>query len=168
MIDHFLVTSGTPPVSNGVTAKCKTPLKASRKQRRTQGRVGCHMIHKALSRSRVLRYGWMCGAVALIWLLSHGAASAGTSDFIRSDANGDGTLNLADPISILLYIVGEQELTCHDAADANDDGSINVVDAVYLLGYLFGSTDPPPPPYPNCGPDPTADDLGCEQVASCP
>ena len=52
---------------------------------------------------------------------------------------------------------------CDDAADVNDSGSLNLADVIHLLQYLFvpGSA-PPPPPFPDCGADPTADGLGCD------
>ena len=93
---------------------------------------------------------------------------AGNQDFIRGDANGDGSIDISDAIFILLYITGQNDPACMDALDSNDEGSINVVDAIYLFGYFFLGTDSPPPPFPECGTDPTPDDLGCFDHAACP
>jgi hypothetical protein len=48
---------------------------------------------------------------------------------------------------------------CQDASDANDDGAVDMSDATYLVNWRFGSRVAPPPPFPACGADPTADDL---------
>ena len=93
--------------------------------------------------------------------------SAGGPDFTRGDANGDGTVNVSDPILTYVYLIGQGPLPCHDGADSNDDGTVNVVDVVYTLGYLFRGGDDPPTPFPGCGPDPTADTLECA-TSACP
>jgi hypothetical protein len=49
---------------------------------------------------------------------------------------------------------------CRDAADANDDGKIDISDPIRILRHLFQGGEPPAPPFPGPGPDPTADDLG--------
>ncbi len=82
--------------------------------------------------------------------------------FIRGDANLDLHVDLSDAITLLGYLFGGLPLECLDAADANDSGSINISDPVYLLNYLFGGGSPPPPPYPERGPDPTLDLLDCQ------
>lgn len=105
-------------------------------------------------------------------------ASAGPSvpvtcpgPFIRGDANGDGTVNIADTTTILSYLFGSaagiSPIVCIDAGDANDDNRLDVADSVYVLSYLFGggtssgsssssgSGALPPPPFPNPGFDPT-------------
>jgi hypothetical protein len=89
--------------------------------------------------------------------------------FRRGDTNGDGTIDLSDAISLIcLLFMGSCDLpTCLDAADVDDGGSINISDPIVLLGYLFLRYDPPPPPYPGCGPDPTPDDLTCEEYRHC-
>ena len=40
--------------------------------------------------------------------------------------------------------------------------------AGYVLTFLFSAGTPPPAPYPNCGLDPTADQLGCNSFPPCP
>lgn len=81
----------------------------------------------------------------------------------RGDVDGDGAINLADPIRILSHLfLAAREPGCVDAADANDDGGLNLTDAVHLLLYLFQGGAPPAPPSGSCGIDPTPDDLTCE------
>jgi len=58
--------------------------------------------------------------------------------FIRGDANMDGSLNIADPISILaLLFPGGSAPYCRDAADGNDDGQVDVSDPISILDSLF-------------------------------
>lgn len=84
--------------------------------------------------------------------------------FRRGDANGDGSVDVADAVAILrtLYFQGSG-FPCADAADANDDGSANISDAVFALRYLFLAGPAPPAPGPGaCGDDPTEDAIGCD------
>ena len=87
----------------------------------------------------------------------------------RGDANGDGAVDLADPIRILdTQFGGSTAPICEDAADANDDGLLQgIPDAITILNALFaGGTIPAP--FPACGVDPTADVLTCVVVGNCP
>lgn len=87
--------------------------------------------------------------------------------FRRGDANGDGKHDLADAISILAYLFVDGDAPqCMDAVDANDSGNIDLADAVRVLEYLFSDAEDLPPPFPDCGMDPTADDLDCA-VSAC-
>ncbi len=80
--------------------------------------------------------------------------------FIRGDANGDGSVNISDPATILNHLfMGGEEPACYDAADVSDNGEIDISDAVQELVFLFRSGIYPPPPYPEPGLDPTEDDL---------
>jgi hypothetical protein len=82
--------------------------------------------------------------------------------FIRGDSNGDGGVDLSDPVATLAYLfLGESGLPCLDAADANDDGAIDVSDAVAVLLALFAGGRELPPPGSVRGEDPTPDALGC-------
>ncbi len=86
--------------------------------------------------------------------------------FVRSDCNGDGSVNIADAISILssLFVTGEIP-PCTSACDTNDDGSMNIADAIRALGALFlGEIIPAPN---SCGEDPTTDGLACP-LTICP
>ncbi len=89
--------------------------------------------------------------------------------FRRGDANGDSTVNVADPMFELGWLFASgPEPGCGDAADANDDGTINIGDAMYLLNWLFGEGPIPPAPGPfRCGEDPTVDRLTCERYRRC-
>jgi polysaccharide biosynthesis protein PslG len=91
-------------------------------------------------------------------------------DFIRGDANGDGAVDIGDPIALLGFLFSNVEAAdCLDALDANDSGEVDIADAVSMLGYLFADGAPPPPPGPlRCGPDPTDDALACASHAACP
>jgi hypothetical protein len=40
-------------------------------------------------------------------------------------------------------------------------GSLDITDAILVLQDLFLGGADPPPPFPEAGEDPTADDLGC-------
>jgi hypothetical protein len=83
--------------------------------------------------------------------------------FLRGDATGDGRLELDDVLAIVAYLfLGTAPLSCLDAADVDDDGKLNVTDVVSIASWLFGGGRPPAPPFPACGPDPSADALeGC-------
>lgn len=83
--------------------------------------------------------------------------------FIRGNANGDSTVDLADPVFILnhLFLGGADPRPCLDAADANDDGGVDVTDAIFVLNFLFLGGDRPQAPFPFPGADPTADGNDC-------
>ncbi len=100
--------------------------------------------------------------------------------FLRGDANVDGAVNIADPITVLSYLFSGYDASCLDALDADDSGTIesigkngdkaiNVSDAIYLLQYLFNSGEPPAPPFngTSCGEDPTPDLIGCTSYPPC-
>jgi hypothetical protein len=87
---------------------------------------------------------------------------SGDVTFVRGDANGDGAVNISDPIFHLNSLfVGGEAVPCPDAADGNDDGFLNISDAIAVLAFLFQGTTPLQPPHPEAGVDPTPDDLGC-------
>jgi hypothetical protein len=91
------------------------------------------------------------------------AATFAPHDFVRGDANRDGTSNISDGIGILnALFLGEGGLPCADAADTNDDGTVNVSDPINLFQSLFVSGGALPEPSSAPGPDPTADSLICE------
>lgn len=85
-------------------------------------------------------------------------------EFTRGDVDANGTIELADAVSILQYLYGGDPLpvSCRDAADVDDSGQPGILDPVWLLSFLFVAGSPPPPaPYPACGFDPTLDALDC-------
>jgi myo-inositol-hexaphosphate 3-phosphohydrolase len=87
----------------------------------------------------------------------------GGEAFRRADANGDGGVDVSDPIFTLFYLfVGQSPPPCLKGADSNDDGEVQISDALHTLRFLFGGDAPPPAPYPTCGADPTTDGLTCE------
>jgi hypothetical protein len=88
--------------------------------------------------------------------------------FSRGDANADGGIDIGDAIATLSYLFTGGTIPCDNAADSNDDGTLNIADGIALLGYLFNGATPPPPPFPDCGIDPTPDALECESFNSCP
>lgn len=91
----------------------------------------------------------------------------GAKLFRRGDANGDGSLNIGDPVDSLSYLFLGGTLTCLDASDVDDSGSIEISDAIGLLGYLFIGTLPPPPPFQRCGQDVGDDRLSCDAFDAC-
>ncbi|MDE0959791.1 MAG: HYR domain-containing protein [Planctomycetota bacterium] len=91
-----------------------------------------------------------------------------TSDFVRGDANDDGTVDITDAVVTIGYIFQGLQFTCLDALDDNDDGVVDISDAIYHFGVLFTGGPPPPPPFDQCGVDPTEDSLICELYQNCP
>jgi len=81
--------------------------------------------------------------------------------FERGDVNGDGGLDVGDPIAALGYLFTSEPVGCLDAVDANDDGSVDIADPISLLTHLFDFGPPPAGPWPDCGEDPSEDDLSC-------
>ena len=83
--------------------------------------------------------------------------------FIRGDVNADGVMAINDPIAILGRLFsGGDPLACEAAADADDDGKVAITDPIGILNRLFSGAPPLPPPGPDCGEDPTPDELECE------
>ena len=79
--------------------------------------------------------------------------------FVRGEANGDGDTDVSDVVTILLHLFGGQTADCLEAADFNDDGQVSVTDPILLLLFMFLDGDPPAAPYPECGDDPTPDEV---------
>jgi hypothetical protein len=88
-------------------------------------------------------------------------------EFVRGDANGDGGIDIADPIAVLFGLFAGDHLFCRKAADANDDGKVGIPDAVFSLEYLFLDKRAPAAPFPRCGVDGVADDLACDSFPPC-
>jgi hypothetical protein len=77
--------------------------------------------------------------------------------FIRGEVNGDGIVDVSDPIVILGYLfLGEAPPEDIEAADANADDDVDLTDAVFILNFLFSGGPTIPPPYPERGPAPSA------------
>ncbi len=85
--------------------------------------------------------------------------------FLRGDCNGNGDVfALTDGIFLLEWsFLDGREPPCLDAADVDDSGTISgLLDALYLLEWNFTDGESPPAPGPErCGPDLSADGLGC-------
>ncbi|MBN1422529.1 MAG: PKD domain-containing protein [Planctomycetes bacterium] len=89
--------------------------------------------------------------------------------FRRGDTNADGTINISDPVFMLLALFADGPApSCLETADINDNGTVDLGDAVYGLNYLFASGEAPPPPLSACGADPTPDSIGCDRYDPCP
>jgi hypothetical protein len=90
------------------------------------------------------------------------------SGFTRGDANGDGVVDVSDPIRILGWLyLGAAPPSCESAADTNDDGRLDLSDAVYALSFKFLGGEEPPAPFPSCGKEATVDGLTCSASPAC-
>jgi len=86
----------------------------------------------------------------------------------RADANVDGKQDISDAIKILGYLfLGVEGTTCLKTMDSDDNAAIEITDAILLLNHLFLGGRAPPAPYPECGPDPSEDDLPCDAYPFC-
>ena len=77
------------------------------------------------------------------------------AECLVGDLNGDGELNISDPVHLLtfLFLGGEIQMPCGDGTlsaagnkqllDSNGDSAVNLSDAVALLNFLFLSGSPP-------------------------
>jgi hypothetical protein len=94
---------------------------------------------------------------------------ASTIYFRRGDTNGDGVVDISDPVSFLSWLfTGGEAPPCEDIADSQDDGQLDLADAIHTLAFLFlgGEGQPVPGPFA-CGEDPTPDSLmGCVKICS--
>ncbi len=99
------------------------------------------------------------------------AGETGLQEFLRGDANADGSVNITDGIFVLNYLfLGGPAPPCLEAANPNDDDSINITDGIYVLNYLFlGGPDPAPPGPSDCGAEPLGSPsyLGCDSFPAC-
>ncbi|MBN1417396.1 MAG: hypothetical protein JXP34_01390, partial [Planctomycetes bacterium] len=116
-------------------------------------------------------------AVALLSGFLLQGASGGDVRFLRSDANADGAIDLADPIAALSFLFdgAQREIPCEAALDADGSGQIDIGDAIYTLEYLFADGPAPVAPFPEPGCDATPgglpctsyrDDIPCETTAA--
>ena len=66
-------------------------------------------------------------------------------DYVPSDANGDGRVNISDAVYLINYIFsgGPEPKPFHMNGDSNCDGRVNISDAVYLINYIFSGGEPP-------------------------
>ncbi len=89
--------------------------------------------------------------------------------FKRGDVDGNGKLEITDPINNLAHqFLGTFTPPCMDAADFDDNGKVEITDPIANLSHQFlGTAAPQPPGKDTCGLDPTPDnndsgELGCE------
>lgn len=89
--------------------------------------------------------------------------------FKRGDVNGDGMVDVSDPVSNLQYqFLGTFTPGCLDAADFDDNGKVEITDPVSSLSHQFLGNPPPPEPGKDvCGLDPTEDDVSCDESHTC-
>ncbi len=94
--------------------------------------------------------------------------------FRRGDVNGNGVLDISDPILNLDFqFLGNYIPDCLDACDFDDNGKVEITDPIANLAHQFAGTAPPFPPGPDrCGFDPTTDDpfereLDCKPQPTC-
>jgi hypothetical protein len=95
--------------------------------------------------------------------------SAGQSAFRRGDVDGNGALEVTDPIANLSFqFLGTFEPTCLDALDWDDSGTIEITDPISSLTRQFlGGTPAAAPGSEACGADPSADELDCVASPTC-
>ncbi len=117
----------------------------------------CQTVQQRFLDACVANHGANCGQEDL-------GALTMFKPFRRGDVNDDGTIDIADPITILQQLFGGRPAgRCEDVVDANDDGEINIADPVCVLGHLFGRNGTAlAEPFLNAGQDPTSDALICE------
>ena len=81
------------------------------------------------------------GSYALEMTTSDAVITADVATIALGDANGDGTVNMSDVVTIMSYILGDDPSPFYeDAADMNDDGEVTVTDASILLDELDQSS----------------------------
>lgn len=91
------------------------------------------------------------------------------AQFRRGDTNADAVINVSDGLLILrfLFLSGEAQPACEDAADADDSGTLDLSDAVQVFLFLFSPAVEQLAGPRSCGPDPTEDDLECGFFPDC-
>jgi hypothetical protein len=94
-------------------------------------------------------------------ILANGFTYSGEAFFNRGDADSDGEVAIADAVYSLKYMFVGGPGGCLDAMDTDDSGELDINDPVMLLLHLFAGGRPPRPPFPDKGPDPSPDSLGC-------
>jgi hypothetical protein len=83
--------------------------------------------------------------------------------FLRGDCNDDGHVDISDAVCILNWLFsGGATPGCVAVTNTNGDPNTDLSDAVYVLAHLFLGGPPPVPPFPECGPRPVGETLGCE------
>jgi len=101
-------------------------------------------------------------ATFVLCLVATTVCALNNPTFIRGDVDNNGVVNSTDFDILVAYLGGGgQTPDCLLAADVNDDGVVDIQDPGALLNYV---NDPEhvvlPPPFPECGVDPTDPALG--------
>ncbi len=113
---------------------------------------------------------WVLIVIALGFTsVVQGQCPTGGNLFQRGDVNADSSIDISDPVRVLLYLFAsatQYPLDCLDAADANDDDTVTIADPVMLLDFLFSATGPLPAPFRVCGDD-LGSPLGCDAYLPC-
>lgn len=89
-----------------------------------------------------------------------------SGEFIRGDADGNGTVGIIDAITTLQALFEEGTLSCAAAADVDGNHQLTLLDPVSTLTYLYQSGEPPVAPFPGCGTASTS--LSCDHYVGCP
>jgi hypothetical protein len=74
---------------------------------------------------------------AVVRIQDRATRSRGRMRAMQRDANGDGRVDLGDPIASVRYLFGGEAPSSPGAADSNGDGKIDTGDVVDLLWYMF-------------------------------
>ena len=124
-------------------------------------------VHTKKSKNSLFYFIVIVSFDLLFWWVEPTYA-VGTNQFMRSDTNFDGEVDLSDPVVTLLYLFqGGAPPNCEDAADVDDSGKLDISDAIYTLLYLFRGGPQPSNPFPLVGDDLTSDPLSCSPPDDC-
>lgn len=86
-------------------------------------------------------HGYEVRAINRAWNESD-ACPALSFSTTTGDANGNGTLEVADVFYLINFLLGDGPPPAGDA-DANGDGAVTVADIFYLINFFFGGGPPP-------------------------
>ena len=86
----------------------------------------------------VLASGTDDGTIEL-WDMSSYIPLLATSEFLASDVNGDGAVNIQD----LVFVASRLGRAAGNKADVNGDGAVNIQDLVFVAGELGGAAAAP-------------------------
>ncbi len=99
--------------------------------------------------------------------LKLGAVTPPGELFIRGDVDDTRGVEVADALTILVYLFLGGTQPCLDALDVDDNGTIDISDPIAILTYLFLGGPEPSEPFADCDADPTPDDLNCGSYLPC-
>jgi hypothetical protein len=85
--------------------------------------------------------------------------------YLPADTNGDLQFDIADPVRLLGFLFGDQEVLCPLSGDMNLDRTVDISDPIAMLLALFNGGPAPPPPFPACGPLPAGAAIPCGESA---